>query len=314
MREPQPMGFLVNEDPKENQAEEIIMPSTHFTVKYDGEALANHEMDVALLAPALMSMSHLVKEISQIQSKGEYTATLNVKGNIKAGSIVVELTTHAVSLLQQVKDLLISDTTTALLNFTGVVAIIATAYRLIKKFRGASPDKIEKDGENVIMYFDNRKEIVNHVVYQVYNNYEIRKSIYDTVKPLEEEGIDEFSIIEDNQKLITISSNEISSFVPNNISTQLNENVQETILVIESLTFKEKNKWSFNDGNNSIKAMMLDEIFLNEIENGKQFAKNDWLRVLMRKVQIEENGKLKTTYEIIKVIEHIKKEQHKFDI
>lgn len=290
------------------------MPTTHFTVKYDGTALANHEMDVAVLAPALMGMSHLVREISKIQSNGEYTATLNVKGNIKSGSIEVELMTQAVSLLQQFKDLLVSDNATALLNFSGIVALIGTVYALIKKYHGDSPSKIEKDGENVIMYFDNRKEIVNNVVYQIYNNFEIRNNIYATVKPLEQDGIDEFTIIDDNQRIVTIDSGELASFAPNNISTPLNENTQETILIIESLTFKEKNKWSFYDGNSSIKAIILDDDFLSEIDNGKRFAKGDWLKVQLRKVQIEENGKLKTNFEIIKVVEHIIREQHQLDI
>lgn len=297
-----------------NDSKVMVMPTTHFTVKYDGTALANHEVDVAVLAPALMGMSHLVREISKIQSNGEYTATLNVKGNIKSGSIEVELMTQAVSLLQQFKDLLVSDNATALLNFSGIVALIGTVYALIKKYRGDSPSKIEKDGDNVIMYFDNRKEIVNNVVYQIYNNFEIRNNIYATVKPLEQDGIDEFSIIDDNQRIVTIDSGELSSFAPNNISTPLNENTQETILIIESLTFKEKNKWSFYDGNSSIKAIILDEDFLSKIDNGKRFAKGDWLKVQLRKVQIEENGKLKTNFEIIKVVEHIIREQHQLDI
>lgn len=297
-----------------NESQVIGMPTTHFTVKYDGTALANHEMDVAVLAPALMGMSHLVREISQIQSNGEYTAKLNVKGNIKSGSIEVELTTQAVSLLQQFKDLLVSENTTALLNFAGIVGLIGTVYALIKKYQGNSPIKAEKDGENVVMYFDNHKEVVINVVYQVYNNYEIRNNIYATVKPLEQEGIDVFSIIDDNQNIVTIDSVDVSSFAPNNIRTPLNENIQETILIIESLTFNEKNKWSFNDGNSNIKAMILDEDFISEINNGKRFAKGDWLKVQLRKVQIEENGKLKTNYEIIKVVEHIIREQNQLDI
>lgn len=295
-------------------SEVIDMPSTHFTVKYDGEALANHEMDVALLAPALMGMSQLVKEISIIQSHGEYTATLNVKGNIKSGSIEVELITQAVSLVQQVRDLFAGQTATATANFGGIVGVIAMVYQLIKKYQGRSPDKVEKDGEDIIIYFDNRQEIVSQVVYQIYSNYDVRKNIYSTVKPLNEQGIDEFSIIEDGERVVTVYDDEALYFAPNNINVPLNENIQETILIIESITFKEKNKWSFFDGSSSIKASILDEEFLTEIDNGKRFAKGDWLKVLLHKIQAEENGKLKTTYEITKVLEHIVKEQYQIDI
>lgn len=292
----------------------IAMPTTHFTVKYDGAALANHEMDVALLAPALMAMSSLVREISQIMSHGEYTATLNVKGNIKSGSIEVELVTQAVSLLQQFKDLLVSDNTTALLNFSGLVALIGGVIALIKKFHGNSPTKVEKDGENVTMHFHEHKEVVSHVVYQIYNNYELRSHFYAAIKPLEQDGIDEFSIIDDKKKIVTVAASEVLYFAPNNIVTPLNENTQESILVLESVVFKDKNKWSFDDGGSSIKAMILDDDFLTAVDNGKRFAKGDWLKVLLRKIQVEENGKLKTSYEVVKVIEHIVKEQFNMDI
>lgn len=317
MTKPDYTNFVMSESITEiikNRRDIETMPTTNFTVKYDGEALANHEMDVALLAPALMAMSNLVKEVSKIHSHGEYTATLNVKGNIKSGSIEIELVTQAVSLLQQFKDLLNNDIVTALLNFGGITGIIAGVYQLIVNYKGKSPDKVEKDGENVIMYFGDRKEITNTTVYQIYNNYNIRNDIYNTVKPLEDNGIDQFSIIQNNERLVTITDEELVYFEPNTVSTPLNENTQETILIIESLTFKEGNKWSFFDGNSTIKASILDEDFLAEIDKGKRFAKGDWLKVLLRKTQIEENGRLKTIYEVIKVIKHIIKEQYQIDL
>ena len=38
---------------KYNDSKMNHMPTTNFKVKYDGEALIDHEMDVAVLAPAL---------------------------------------------------------------------------------------------------------------------------------------------------------------------------------------------------------------------------------------------------------------------
>lgn len=282
---------------------------TSFTIKYDGLALQNHEMDVALLAPALMAMSHLVKEISLLQSNGEYSAQLSVKGNIKAGSIEIELVTQAISILQQVKDMFNNDTSTAIANFGGIVGVLAGVYHLIAKYKGKSPNNIEHDDEQVILYFDDRKEIVNHHIYKIYINYDLREDIYKTVEPLETDGVDTFKILQSEKELFSAHESDISSFIPQKINVQLNENLQETILIIESLTFKEGNKWTFYDGSNSIKAAILDEDFLATIEKGRRFAKGDWLKVQLRKIQHEENGKLKTTYDIVKVLEHIVKDQ-----
>ena len=83
------------------------MPKTNFTVKYDGEALANHEMDVALLAPALLGMQKVIDALVTESTEGEYKASLKIKGNAKAGSIEIELVTQAISNVQIVKDLIV---------------------------------------------------------------------------------------------------------------------------------------------------------------------------------------------------------------
>lgn len=297
---------------------DAAMPKEIFTVKYDGQALDNHEMDVAVLAPALMSLGKLTKAISEIASNGHYTATLSVKGNVKSGSIEIELVTQAVSLLKQMQDMFTGESATAIANFfgvaTGISGALAGIYALILRTRGASPSKVEKQGDTVIMHFESHSETVHHAVYHIYNNYEIRNHIYETLKPLDEQGITEFSIIQGQETLVKVDESQLSNFVPNNITTPLNENISEKILVLEGISFKEKNKWSFHDGQNSIKAIILDDDFLTEVDNGKRFAKGDWLKVQLKTIQTEEAGKLKSSHEVIKVLEHIVREQYKLDI
>lgn len=298
---------------------ETRMPKEHFTIKYDGESLRQHEMDVAVLAPALMAMSEIVKHISKAISDGQYTATLNVKGNIKSGSIEIELSTQAVSLIDQMRDMLVGQSATAWSNLFGIAGgvsgIIGTLLYLIKRHKGATPSHAERVGDDIRLIFNQQSEIVNVHIYQLYVNYDIRQAIYDSLKPLEIDGIDEFSLIQADKLVIHITDTELPYFAPNNISKPLTDNTTLKTLVIESITFKEKNKWSFHDGQNSIRAIISDDVFLTAIDKGEiRFAKGDWLNVEIRTLQIEENGKLKTTYEIIKVVEHIKREQYKLDI
>lgn len=295
------------------------MPKETFTIKYDGFALDNHEMDIAVLAPALMALGNLTKAISERASNGNYTATLSVKGNIKSGSIEIELTTQAISLLRQVQDIFAGDTATAVANFFGIAGgvsgFLAGFYALIIRTKGASPHRTQSDDDTVTMYFENHSETVHHTIYHIYNNYEIRNYLYETVKPLEQEGISIFQIKDkNNTDLATVHSDDVGYFNPNYIIRPIGEQIQTTTLVIESLTFKEKNKWSFHDGQNSIKAVILDEKFLTEIDNGKRFAKGDWLRVLLKTIQTEEAGKLKAVYEVVEVLEHIVREQYKLDL
>ena len=84
------------------------------------------------------------------------------------------------------------------------------------------------------------------------------------------------------------------------------ENEIVSIYSIVSLTFKEDNKWTLNDGNSVIKATINDESFLQKIEDGKiAFAKYDKLkcRVLLR--QNIKDKLPKNDYTILEVIDHI---------
>lgn len=290
------------------------MPKEIFSIKYDGQALEGHEMDVATLAPALMSLGKLTKALSQAVSNGEYTATLSVRGNIKAGSVEVELVTQ-MSLAQQIIGMFTSPVVTAVANIGGIVGLLGLVITLIQKYKGSMPTKVQANGNDVEMHFGDKIEVINIHVYQTYVDHELRTHIYETLKPLEQDGIDTFSIKDSTGKLVSqVDDDELSYFNPNNIIRPVGEEVRITTLVIESLTFKEKNKWSFNDGGNTIKAVISDDVFLGEIENGKRFAKGDWLKVKLKTIQTEEAGKLKSTHEIIEVLEHIVREQYKLPL
>lgn len=293
---------------------DTAMPKEIFTVKYDGQSLLNHEMDVAVLAPALMSLGKLIRALSQDVSNGEYTATLSVRGNIKAGSVEVELVTQ-MSLAQQIIGIFTSSAFTAVANFGGIVGLIGLVIGLIRKYKGSMPTKSVPKGGDIEMHFGDHVEIVNIYVYHTYTNHELRTHIYETLKPLERDGIDTFSIKDSQGETISqVDDDELHYFNPNAVVRPLGEDVRVTTLVIESLTFKEKNKWSFNDGVNTIKATISDDRFLTEIENGKRFAKGDWLKVKLKTTQTEEAGKLKSTHEIIEVLEHIVREQYRLNI
>ena len=69
-----------------------------------------------------------------------------------------------------------------------------------------------------------------------------------------------------------------------NIEDDLGENITETYLQIDSLTFKEKNKWKFSYGESAISALILDEEFSQHIDSGElRFGKGDLLKVKLRR-------------------------------
>lgn len=81
--------------------------------------------------------------------------------------------------------------------------------------------------------------------------------------------------------------------------------LSRVVLQIESLTFKEGNKWRVNDGRGSFYATIEDETFLAKIEAGERFSKGDVLIADMRQEQVVEEGDtLKTIHTITCVHEH----------
>ena len=282
------------------------MPKTNFTVKYDGDALANHEMDVAILAPALMGMQKVLDALVTESTEGEYRASLKIKGNAKAGSIEIELVTQAISNMKLLKDIIVD-----VFSYRDVVALatittlLVPLLALIKKFGRRKPTKVEDMGDgNVKIYFDSDITIVNNHVYHVYNNFEVREAAYKAVKPLEQEGIDSFVIYEKSKKLVEVNKEDVSRFVPPSVADRMLVSEEITFLQIVTIKFNMNNKWQFTQGDSVINANIIDDDFIAKVRNGVPFQDGDILKVKLQKEQYQEKGKLKTNYKILEVLDH----------
>lgn len=285
------------------------MPKTNFTVKYDGEALANHEMDVALLAPALMGMQKLIDALVTESTEGEYRASLKIKGNAKAGSIEIELVTQAISNPKLLKDLVIDFFSLRELVALGTITtLLVPLLSLIKRFGRRKPTKVEDLGNgNVKIHFGDETTIVNNHVYHVYTDFEVREAAYKAVKPLEDEGIEGFSIYKDSEQIFEVDKEYASRFIPPNISELMLVNEEESFLQIVKISFNMNNKWQFTKGDETINANIVDEDFIKKVQKREtSFYDGDILHVILEKEQYQEKGKLKTNYRIIKVLNHEK--------
>lgn len=292
------------------------MPKTNFTVKYDGDALANHEMDVAILAPALMGMQKVLDALVTESTEGEYRASLKIKGNAKAGSIEIELVTQAISNMKLLKDIIVDVFSHRdVVALATITTLLVPLLNLIKKFGKRKPTKVEDMGDgNVKIYFDNDITIVNNHVYHVYNNFEVREAAYKAVKPLEQEGIDSFVIYEKYKKLVEVNKEDVSRFVPPSVADRMLVSEEITFLQIVTIKFNMNNKWQFTQGDSVINANIIDDDFIAKVRNGVPFQDGDILKVKLQKEQYQEKGKLKTNYKILEVLDHQKAaQQQPFD-
>lgn len=291
--------------------------SIHFSIKYDGPALASHQMDVRELAPALMALSSLLEEANrEIYPDGD-EVRVQVKGSFKGGSFGVDLIA-----LQSIKDQIVSLLTgpeaSAVSNLFGIlggVGLVGGAYagliQLIKWLNGRKPTSVTQMGDHLIVeatLFESTESIeVSLVAGKLYKSRVVRQSLAKVLKPLERDGIDIFAAGRDGQSETVIEKDDLTAFTDAAQEADVaSDNTMSRVLVqVESAVFKDGNKWRISDGAATFHAAMDDTDFTDRIDAGlERFGKGDVLVVDLRRVQLITDNGLKSEWSIVKVHEH----------
>jgi hypothetical protein len=285
-----------------------------FHVVYDGPALAEHRMDVRDLAPALVAFADLFTAVNKEINGDAAEVRVQVNASFKAGSFGIDLvaTQH---LLSQLKDIFSGTGASAIANAGGILGLIgmagSTGYGLVQlllKLKGHKPVRIEQKGEIARVWINQTETIeVERNVIRLYRNSVVRASLEKVVSPLERDGIDDFGVVMNGAKVLDIHTDDVPSFNADTTDADVeivSDITARKLLQIESLTFKDGNKWRVSDGNATYHVAIDDKEFLAKIDAGERFGKGDVLVVDLRQVQVIEGAKLVTESTIVKVIEH----------
>lgn len=294
------------------------MSKASFHILYDGPALANHEMDVKDLAPALLALGELLEEANNAFNDGHAKIALQVKASFKTGCFGIELEVIQ-SLIQQAQMFFNSDgvvTAKELLEWLGLLAGGTTAIAvpvkglisLIKRIRGRQIRKVVllDDGRTRIVLDDESFEVERQVI-ELYQRLRLRKSLESVLQPLEREGIEEFAVVDQEQKrLTTVTKSERRYFVaPAAEQELLEENEVVMSLQLLNVAFKDDNKWRFSDGTSAFYATLQDAAFLNAVNKGEEnFASGDILKARLLRRQWLAGDNMKTEYDLLEVLEH----------
>jgi hypothetical protein len=288
----------------------FVTTAAHLYVLYDGLALAQHEMDVRELAPAILAIGQLIEEAHLVLNGERGKVEVRVKGSFQTGSFGIDFSvaqTWADQLLGllQSNPVVSAATMVTLLGFT-------VKDGFIQLIRWVNNRKITKivilDHERVRVEIDGDHREVEQKVIDLYRNYKLRKAFEAALAPLSQDAVDSFAVTvdPDHQHFVTIQKTERRLFkTPDPADQQIAD--EEFDLNVQTLTiaFQEDNKWRFTDGNSTYNAAIHDVEFLEKIaKNEIAFAKGDVLRVRMRKQQWMTGEKMKTDYEVLRVLEH----------
>jgi hypothetical protein len=286
-----------------------------FHVVYDGPALTEHRMDVRDLAPALVAFADLFTAANKEINGDAAEVRVQVNASFKAGSFGIDLVASQ-HLLSQIKDIFAGNGATAISNGWTILQIVGFTggglagglVGLLRLLKGRRPVKIEQKGDVATVWMTQTETIeVERDVIRLYRNSVVRTSLEKVVSPLEREGITDFGVVVNGQVVLDVHDDEVASFsaAASDADAEIvSDTTTRKMLLIESLAFKDGNKWRVHDGTATFHASIEDKEFLAKIDAGERFGKGDVLVVDLRQVQSIVNAKLVNESIIVKVLEH----------
>jgi hypothetical protein len=266
-------------------------------------------MDVRELGPALLSLGQLFDEANRVLNADKAKVSLHVKAHT-AGSFEVLLTLSQ-SFPAQIADFLTGEAVASVLNLVGLVAIGESGRRgllwLIRRLKGRKPSKVKDLGNGFVrLEIDGETLEVPLDLLRLYQDLAVRTAVAKVLKPLEHEGIANFSIRGIAGEAEVVEKSDLPYFAqPELEDEKILEAEHRAAYSIISLAFKDDNKWRLYDGNTTISVSIRDEDFVERVNrNLVSFSKNDVLVCMVRTTQWRTEAGLKTEYELLKVLEH----------
>ena len=212
-------------------------------IRYDGDALADHSIDIAILSKFLMALSALVKEANSLVNSNESEINIRVNANVEQNCFELSLT-YIYSFIEATKDFFNHENVVPLkeildwLGITPADIIVGTGvgfWYLIKnkKGRSISANEIIREDDNYIYLKDEKGNEIK-VSWHVFNTYQqktIRRHAQNFISPLNEKGIDNIGFYDnqDTEKSHTIHKSEVKDFLDYDIEKE--EEIEEEELV-----------------------------------------------------------------------------------
>lgn len=286
------------------------MAKYDFSVRYYGEALEDNSIPVKDLAPSLLALSEAFQEVQFITNPHEEPLSLDIKATEKGSFKIDLLLVNGPDLLDQALSFLNGSGTNAFANLVMYASVFGGAVQLIKKMWNSQIDKSENIDEGTVkITFEDKTTIeVPKESIEAAKSIEFRQSVKEVVKPLETNGIEGMDFYNQKEITTTIKKEEKEAFnIPDIEDRELEVTESELYLQIINVAF-EHGKWRFSNGSDTFYASIEDDNFINSVKkNQQQFGSTDTLKVKLRTAQkIDKNGKLKSDFTVLKVLEHVK--------
>jgi hypothetical protein len=289
------------------------MSETRIEIVYDGEAVQAGSMDVRELAPALLAFGDLCRETNRIINGDRAEIAVNVRSEFERGSFGITL--EVIQTLAALKSLFGNDAKSAfeLLAIIGVVhvgEIGVIQYFKLTKGR-PTPGTTLQNGNVIIQINGGASSVeVRPDVIKVTSEPAVRKAFDGIVRPLRRQGISQLEAKHDNVVVERIERNDVPigglPTLAESRALVLHDEERIAAFEIVRLSFEDRYKWTFTDGNATFNADIEDEAFWERLQRREfAFAKGDVLRVRMSVNTIRNEKGLRSEYKVIEVLDVI---------
>jgi hypothetical protein len=283
-----------------------------FHVVFDGPALAEHRMDVRDLAPALIAIADLLTAANREINGEAASIRVSVDASFRAGSFGIDLVASQ-HLLSHIRDIFSGHGASAVCNGYAIMTMVGLVgggglIGLLRRLKGRRPVQVQQNGRVSTVHISQAESIeIDSRVMKLYHSSVVRTSLEKVVSPLQHEGITDFGIVMNDKVTLAFHDDELGvlgSAMTEVMGEVVSDTTSHKMLQIESLTFKDGNKWRVHDGVAPFHALVEDKEFLKKIDAGERFGKGDVLLVDLRQVQSVDGGRLNNASTIVKVLEH----------
>ena len=264
---------------------------------YRGGEADSGEIGYYTVASSMMAFGNLVETASDILW-GDTIVEIKVRKISPTNSIEFDFVINLVPVAQ---------TVITQLSPGDIWSFLKDGISAWKFLKGSPPQKMERHGDKIhVTNIYGDVETLNQNTTILVTNPKAGDTVKRLFKnPMDQCGINQVILQHEDQKdEIVIDSKEKECFTNVSPDGETIESTTECVLSIESIRFREKNKWEFTDGQVKLNAEITDKQFLSKIEDGEPFSKGDVLVVDLHRVQRIKGKKFVTQYEIVKVKEH----------
>ena len=182
-------------------------------IRYDGEALSDHSMDVSILGPALTGLGEVLRSANRAVNGENVSVRVNMNADVDANCVTMDFVVIQ-SVWEAITSLLSSEdvkNAKELLDWVGIaggatggVWSVWQLYKwLVENRKPGQSLKTTQDGDTITININGNDNSVSvgTEVFQIASQPEVQKGIKKILEPLDEPGIDKVEFIQGKKKL-----------------------------------------------------------------------------------------------------------------